>query len=201
MRGVDSFVGEIGDQRFNLTFDYSEFGYASSLIETEKQYINSEKWLQDCPLMEPGVTYTASFNVHNEKLRQMKEKGITDSSLVKVEVDPCFAAKKFIRTPTSAEKVKYPKTDYIGVLTYKGKTIAIPIQIPKEIRNHFIMVDTTDRFIIKTIYSKVTGQGLTGIYFKSRKSDFSFQLSGENLSEKQEGQALMVFKTIQFKNK
>ncbi len=201
MRGVDSFVGEIGDKDFNLSFDYSEYGYASNLIETEDQYLQGRQWLHDCPLMEPGVTYTSRFNVHGEKVRQMKEKGITDSTLVKVEVDPCFAAKKLTRRPTSAEQARYPKVDFIGILTYKGKSITIPIQIPKEIREHFINVDTTNRFIIKTIRPKVTGEGMTGIYFKSRSSDFSFQLSGENLSELQEEQALMAFKTIQFKNK
>jgi len=201
MRGVDSFVGEIGDGDFNLAFDYSDFGYASNLIESEEEYLRSDKWIRDCPLMEPGVTYTARFNVHKEKLRQMKEKGITDSTLVKVEEDPCFVAKKNVRKPSSSEKARYPQADYLGILIYKGKSIVIPIQVPTEIRRHFIKIDTTPRFIVKTIWPKKTGQGMTGIYFKSRNSDLGFQLSGGNLSKEEEEQVLTAFKTIQIKGK
>lgn len=201
VQGEDSFVGYIGGQKVFLNFDYSNMGYANHLLPTEDEYIKKEEWLMDCPLYKPGVTYTANFNVKSEKVRQMKEKGITDSSLVKVEGDPCFNAKKLIHTPTSKELIKYPNADYIARLIYKGDTAMMPILIPAQIKKHHIMVDSTDKYIIKTIWPKVAGKGLTGIYIQGRKSSFNFQMSGKNLSASDQELALKSFKTIQFPGK
>jgi hypothetical protein len=174
-------------------------GYANHLTPTTDEYIKTEQWLMDCPLYKVGVTYTAAFNVKNEKARQMKEKGITDSSLVKVEADPCFMAKKNIHLPTPAQNKKYPKADYIAELTYKGETAYVPIELPKEIKSENIKVDSTDKYIIKTIWPKITGKGETGVYIQSRSSNFNFNLVGLNLSKQEQEQTLQVFKTIEFK--
>jgi hypothetical protein len=200
LQGDDSFIGDIVGPRSALSFDYSTTGYASNLIPTEAEYLKTGRWLIDCPLYKPGVTYTAVFNVKNEKIRQMKEKGIADSSLVKVEADPCFEAKKNISKPTTEQKNKFPKADYIATLTYNGDTAVLPIQIPSAIKNENIKIDTTEKFIIKTVWPKISGQGLTGVCIHSRTSKFNFQMSGKNLSATDQALALQAFKTIKLKD-
>jgi hypothetical protein len=68
---------------------------------------------------------------------------------------------------------------------------------PEEENSH---TDTSDKFIIKTLWPKITGKGMTGIYIQSRKSTFNFQMNGKNLSKKDQELALQVFKTIKFKD-
>jgi len=199
-QGDDSFIGYIEGQKVSLNFDCSNMGYASHLLPTEDEYIKKEKWLMDCPLYKAGVTYTANSNVKNEKVRQMKEKGITDSAMVKVEGDPCINAKKYVHKPTVNQKNKFPKADYIADLTYKGETVIVPIQMPEAIKIHNIQIDSTDKYVVKTIWPKVAGKGLTGIYIHSRKSSFNFQMSGKNLSAENQELALRAFKTIKIKD-
>lgn len=199
-QGEDSFIGEITGNDVVIYFDCSGNGYASHLIPTQDEYLNKEQWLRDCPLYKPGVTYTANFNVKNEKVRQMKEKGLTDTALVQVEGDPCFNAKKKISAPTAEQKQKYPKADYVAELTYKDDKAIIPIEIPLTIKNHNFKIDTTVNYIIKTIWPKFSGAGMTGIYIHSRKSKLNFQMSAKNLSAKDQELALKAFKTIVLKD-
>ncbi|HTD99537.1 MAG TPA: hypothetical protein VK668_09620 [Mucilaginibacter sp.] len=199
IQGEDSFTGRIAGSSMSLFFDCSSMGYANHLIPTEGEYLKQEDWLMDCPLYKPDITYTAVFNVKNEKARQMKEKGITDSSLVKVEADPCFQAKKYIHKPTKEQQNKFPLADYIADLTYKGDTVYLPVKIPQQIKSENILVDTTEKYIIKTIWPKIAGKGVTGIYIHSRSSNFNFQMNGKNLSAKDQELALKAFKTIKFK--
>jgi len=201
MQGEDSFIGGITGPKVALYFDYSNMGYANHLTPTEDEYLKDEEWLMDCPLYKPGITYTANFNVKSEKAKQMKEKGITDSSLVKVEGDPCFNAKKLIHTPTSKQLIKYPNADYIAALIYKGDTTLVPIHIPATIKKQNIKVDSTDKYVVKIVWPKVTGNGMTGIYVHGRKSNFNFQMSGKNLSAEDQELALKSFKTITFTGK
>jgi len=201
VQGEDSFVGYIEGQKVSLSFDCSNMGYANHLLPTEDEYLKKEEWLMNCPLYKPGITYTANFNVKSEKARQMKEKGITDSSLVKVEGDPCFNAKKYVHKPTPDQKNKFPKADYIADLTYKGETVAVPIQLPEIIKMHNIQIDSTDKYVIKTIWPKVAGKGMTGVYIHSRKSGFNFQMSGKNLLAKDQELALKSFNSIKFPDK
>lgn len=199
-QGEDSFIGEITGSNVGIYFDYSGNGYASHLISTPDEYLKEQQWLRDCPLYKPGVTYTANFNVKNEKARQMKEKGLTDTSLVQVEGDPCFNAKKQISIPTVEQKNKYPKADYIAELTYKSDKAIIPIEIPIAIKNHNLKIDTTVNYIIKTVWPKLPGAGMTGIYIHSRKSKLNFQMNAKNLSAKDQELALQAFKTIVLKD-
>lgn len=198
-KGVDSFVGIIITKRSYLSFDYSTQGYANHLTPTVQEYLKSKDWLRDCPLYKTDVTYTAPYNVKNEKARQMKERGIKDSNLIKVEADPCIVAKKNVHLPTPEQRAKYPTADYIADLVYKGQTTYVPITLPGIIKNQNIRVDTTDKYIIKTVWPKIPGKGITGIYIKSRKSHLNFDLESSRLSAQEEQQALRAFKTIQLK--
>lgn len=198
-QGEDSFIGEIKGRKCSLSFDYSDHGYANSLIPTEQQYLQSNEWNRGY-FYKPGITYTADFNVKNERAAQMKKLGTTDSTLVHVEADPSYQTKIKIHLPTSVQKIKYPKADYIADLTFKGSTINVPIEIPPAIKYHNIRVDTTEKYIIKTIWPKMPSKGLTGIYIKSRSSGLNFKLSGVNLPQHEQDLALQAFKTIKFKD-
>ncbi|MDB5137677.1 MAG: hypothetical protein JWP37_4280 [Mucilaginibacter sp.] len=201
MQGEDSFIGRILGPKAVLYFDCSDRGYANHLIPTEDEYLKEENWLMNCPLYKPGITYTANFNVNSEKARQMKEKGITDSSLVKVEGDPCFNAKKLIHLPTSKQIIKYPNADYIADLIYKGDTTIMPINVPVEIKKQNIKVDSTDKYVYKTIWPKVSGKGMTGIYIHRRTSSSNFMMVAKDLTPEDQELALQAFKTIKLQDK
>jgi len=182
-----------------LQFDCSSMGYANHLTPTEDEYLQSKEWLMNyTPFYKVGVTYTANFNVKNEKARQMKEKGITDSTLVKVEADPSYETKTNIHKPTLEQIKKYPKADYVADLTYHDSTIHIPVELPLEITMENIKIDTTADNIIKTVWPKISGRGITGVYIKKRTSNLNFNMVGDNLSEEDENLALRAFKTIKF---
>jgi hypothetical protein len=196
-QGEDSFIGKfIISKNTELSFDFSNQGYANSLLPTEKEYLNKEDWKRECYFCKPGITYTANFNVKNERAAQMKKLGTTDSTLVKVEADPDYQTKKEVNKPTESERVKFPKADYIAHLTYKDTTIYVPIKIPTAIKAHNIRIDSTDKYIIKTIWPKTPTKGVTGIYFKSRNSKLTFNLAGGGLSAADQKLALKAFKTI-----
>jgi hypothetical protein len=61
-----------------------------------------------------------------------------------------------------------------------------------------IKIDTNGNYITKTIWPKVNGRGLTGIFIRSSSSTFDFQMNGKDLSAKDEKLALIAFKTITF---
>lgn len=70
-----------------------------------------------------------------------------------------------------------------------------------EHESQYIKIDSSGEYIIKTIWPKMAGKGMTGIYMQSRKSSLNFQINGRNLSNKQQEQALTAFKTIKIKVK
>ncbi len=193
-QGIDSFVGEIKGPGVSLSFDFSGMGYANSLLPSEQEYLKAGE-----RFYKVGVTYTANFNVKNEIAVQMKKLGTIDSTLVHVEADPSYETKTNIHLPTTEQKIQYPKADYIVDLTYRDSTILIPIEIPIAIKTHHIQIDTTDKYIIKTIWPKVPSKGVTGVYYKSRSSTLNFQMSASNLSKQDQDLALQAFKTIVIK--
>jgi hypothetical protein len=195
VQGEDSFVGEINGSNVSIHFDFSNSGYANSLIPTEQEYIKKGEWNKGY-FYKDGVTYTADFNVKNERGAQMKKLGTTDSTLVHVEADPRYQTKINTHVPTPIQKIKFPKADYIADLTFKDSTISVPIEIPIAIKYHNIQIDTTDKYIIKTIWPKVPAKGMTGIYFKGRFSHLTFNMLGSNLSKQDQGLALKAFKSI-----
>jgi hypothetical protein len=68
------------------------------------------------------------------------------------------------------------------------------------IKIYHIKIDTTAKYIIKTIWPIVPGKGYTGIYYKSRSSSLTFNLGGVNLPAKEQKLALQAFKTIKIKD-
>ncbi|MDN3579837.1 hypothetical protein [Mucilaginibacter flavus] len=200
-RGVDSFIGliSIKSSKSTLQFDLSNSGYANSLILTEQEYLEQEEWKQGSYFYKDGVTYTADFNVKNERTTQMKKLGTTDSTLVHVEADPSYQTKTLVHLPSPSQKVKYATADYIADLTYNDSTIFVPIEIPTVIKMHNIKIDTIEKYVIKTIWPKIPGKGMTGVYFKSRNSRFNFQMSAADLSKSDQDLALQAFKSIVIK--
>jgi len=169
VQGEDSFVGEINGPNIALSFDYSPMGYANHLIQTEQEYLESGTWL-----------YVPSY---------LADGGV-DKSMLKV--------KKIIK-PDAKQKREYPGADYIAIADYKGYTEELTIGLPVEVKRQFTQIDTTEKYIIKTVWPKIAGIGITGIYIHSRKSSFNFQMSAHNLSAENEKLALRAFKTITFK--
>jgi hypothetical protein len=108
-------------------------------------------------------------------------------------------ATKTILPPTSLKSYKFSKADYITKLMYKKKTIYLPVTIPDEIKNQNIDTDTTEKYIIKTIWPKIPGKGMTGIYIQSKTSSLNLQINGQDLPKSQQDMALEAFKTIKIK--
>ena len=67
---------------------------------------------------------------------------------------------------------------------------------PDEAKLHHFAIDTSEKFISKTVWPKTPGKGTTGIYIRSRVSSLSFNLDGSNLSQKEQDEALGAFKTL-----
>jgi hypothetical protein len=200
-QGDDSFIGKISvpASKSSLEFDFSGNGYANSLIPTEQEYLKKEKWKKIGYFYKVGVTYTADFNVKTERAAEMKKLSTTDSTKVHVEADPSYETKTNVHLPTQAQKIKYPNADYVADLTFRDSTIHVPIEIPLAIKGHNIKVDSTDKYIVRTIWPKIPGTGITGIYFKGRSSRLTFNMVGINLSKKDQELALQAFKTIVIK--
>lgn len=200
-KGIDSFFGNIEGPNISLGFDCSGMGYANRLIQTEQEYLKKERWWDERYFMKDNVIYTnnSPVTIRGVRADEMKKRGITDTSLIKVEGFPQFEAKKEIHRPTAAQHKQFPGADYVADATYRDSTVFIPITIPAEIKAHHIQVDSDAHFVYKTIWPKVTGKGMTGIYIQSRLSDFNFEMAGRNLSSKNQAMALQVFKTIKFK--
>jgi len=190
-RGIDSFVGRIKSNGVDLYFDWSEMGYANQLIPNEEEFIYERKWEwmpMEIPYGEIGVTYTSANNIEAERDRIMKEEGITDTSLVKVEE---------IQIPE--EKIVIEGGEYRAILTYKDTTIQVMIEIPEEVRNHKFEIDTIGTYKRKIIRPKNGDIGMTAVYFEDLESDFNFNLVGENLSLENQEKAIKAFKSIKIK--
>lgn len=198
-QGIDSFIGTFKLRSSKLSFDCSNAGYASHLIEDEQEYLKSNIWIDPCYFCKPDVIYTNNSPVTIKGVRadEMKKRGITDTNLVKVEGYPQYSTT--IQRPDLIQKKRFPKADHIAILVYRNKTTYYPIEIPREIKAHNIRIDSNDKYVYKTIWPKVAGKGMTGIYIYSRNSRFNFQLSGVNLSAADQQSALTAFKTITFK--
>lgn len=112
---------------------------------------------------------------------------------------PFSGTTKKMHLPTPNQKKRYPKADYIADLRNGNRVVAISIELPPEIRTHNFKIDSNDKYVFKTIWPKVTGKGMTGVYIHDRHSNFNFQMNARNLSSKDQEAALLLFKTIQFK--
>ncbi len=197
-QGIDSFVGEIRGPKVKLSFDCSNMGYANNLIQTPEEYIERQVSISYSFLFnKPDVHYTLGKNVKNVKMEEMKKLNTTDSSLVKVE--PFIRPSTKIYLPTKRDLGKFKDADYLIDLTYKDSTITVGVTLPNDIRKHNIKIDTIGQYVIKTIWPKKTGEGITGVYYRKINSRFDLQINGKNLGEQQQGEALRAFKTIQIR--
>jgi hypothetical protein len=59
--------------------------------------------------------------------------------------------------------------------------------------------DTTDKYIITTIWPKTPATGITGIQIKDRASFADLTIISAGLNEKEQADALQAFKTIELK--
>lgn len=197
--GTDSFIGTLNTPSGTIAFDYSANGFAGGVILTEQQFIADEKnWAQSsCYFCKPDVTYVPAQDVEQESKRLMLQAGGKDKVPIKVEANIEYT--KSVHRPDNKWKRYYPGADYIAELKYKDSTIYVPIQIPKEIKDQNIKIDTTAQYIIKTTWPKAPGVGTTGIYIKSRSSKLNFNMQGHGLEQDEQEQALKAFKTIKLK--
>lgn len=190
-KGIDSFVGIIKGDGISLSFDWSRWGLANHLIANETEFVYERKWEWmpvKLPYARKGVTYT-SGSIEGTRKAIMKENGITDSSLVKVE-----------KYQKPIEEIVLKENKYIAILTYKDTVVSIEIEIPKEIRNHLFEMDTLGQYKRKIIYPRKNKAGMTGIYIEDLNSDFNFNMVGFDLSIENQKKAIAAFKTIEIKN-
>ncbi|QHT65655.1 hypothetical protein GXP67_02725 [Rhodocytophaga rosea] len=189
-QGEDSFVGRIIGNGVDLSFDWSEMGYANPLIASEKEFVYERDWEwmpSHLPYGKEGVIYT-SGNVQGERERIMKEKGINDTLLVRVE--PFQIPEK---------EIIFQDKQYKVILTYKDTVVQIGIQIPEDVKNHQVQVDTTGIYKRKLIRPREGKIGITGVYFEDLNSTFNFNLAGEVVGLENQEKAINSFKTIKIK--
>lgn len=65
--------------------------------------------------------------------------------------------------------------------------------------DHIVTYETIDGYEAKIVVPKITGQGITGIYFADLGGEIqstSFQISGRDLTASQQETALKIFRTI-----
>lgn len=92
-----------------------------------------------------------------------------------------------------------PKVELSFDCSERGYANSLISVADSDFKRHVIKIDTTNKYIIKTIRPKIAGKGMTGIYIHSRSSTFNFQMNGKYLSPQNEQLALKAFKTIIFK--
>ena len=189
-RGIDSFVGRIQGKGIDLHFDWSESGYANPLIPDEREFVYERKWQWmpvKLPYVDSGVVYTSAENIKSVRESIMKENGLADPTLAKVDT---FQIPK--------EEILYQEGNYTAILTYKDTTVTVSISIPVETKNHLFLIDTVGTYKRKII-TPLQGTGTTGIYLEDLTSSFNFNLVGSNLNLENQERALKAFKSIKIK--
>lgn len=200
-KGIDSFVGQIIGKNVKINFDYSGMGYANSLLSTEIEYLeeNEVEWKPlNEPYYKPDVIYTSVPDLIAERERIMKEKGIIDTNLVRVEPF------QIPQTKFEREKNDTSIADFWATLTYKDTIVKLGIKIPDNIKQHHFDIDTFEnRYYRKIIYPKSdkTKERITGIYFSDLKSNFNFNMYSLNLDTENQEKAIKAFKTIRINRK
>ena len=197
-QGFDSFVGEIRGPKVKLSFDCSNMGYASNLIQAPEDYMKRQILISYSLLFnEPGVIYTHKNNIENVKMEELKKLNTTDTSCVKVR--PYIEPLTKIYFPSKKDLEKFKDADYLIDLTYNDSTITVGVTLPGDIRKHNIKIDTIGQFVVKTIWPKKTGHGMTGVYYRKIKSSFDFQINGTDLDKQQQTEVLKAFGSIKMK--
>ena len=198
LKGFDSFIGKFtahsNGEEYTLSFDFSHMGYVNSLIPSETEFIYDQQWqwMPSHYFIEPGIIYT-SGDVETARKKEIKTKGITDSSLVKVEPIPKPTVKI---TKEYKDSTTY---SYLAHLTYRDSTIIRRIDLPEERLKHDVLIDTIGHFRRKLVYPRGSHSGITGVYLKDLLSDLNLQINGKALPLEVREQAIEAFKSIEIK--
>ena len=169
-KGEDSFVGGLGTSSTFLSFDYSEDGYSDNFMDTEEEYLQKE---YDTDIRN-GLLFKNGMDLNEFPV-----------------------AKRIVK---EFEYSEFPDADYVGLWTYKAKTLRFPIIIPEEIKNHNVHQKAFNNFYIKFVSPKHIGKGYFGIYFKHLNSWFTFSAQTHSFSPEDFQKMISLFKSIQFKN-
>lgn len=185
-KGIDSFVGRIIGRELELHFDWSEMGYANTLIENEQEFINNWKPKEFIYMGLCGIY--KDRDVLQEKTRLIKEEGKIDTTLFKGN-----------KVEDLESEIDSKEESFSAILTYKDTLLTVKIEIPEEIKRYDIKIDTIDHYYRKLIRPRMGRSGMTGIYLEDLTSRFNFNLFGENLSLENQERAIKAFKSIKIK--
>jgi len=164
--------------------------------ETELEYLKSERWSFSSPIpCNLGVTYTDKKNIRKTINEQKKSRPRAEWKNIVVKKFPKYSVQT--DTVNAAYKQKFPNADYIGKIMYKHDTVIVPIEIPMLTKQHNFKIDTTENFIIKTVWPKNIGDGTTGIYYVYTGPQAfcrcNLTLRGYNLNKMQQQLALRIY--------
>jgi hypothetical protein len=145
--------------------------------------LDSEEWRQALSyrFMKNGITYH-------------------DKNMPKVDVMNVLPA-------TSKDSTLGKGCDYVAKCKYEEVTFDFPIYIPKKIKETNISIDTVHNQYRKTVWSKYSSKGVTGIYIRDLKgfepsmnSYLALSMTTTNLTKTQQEIALKIFKTARHKS-
>lgn len=135
----DSYAGKM---QYKKTLIYFDFGYYSpKLIESEKEFIDNEKWLLDMEsFYSQNTTNNRPIKIDIIDIQYNNKKNSLDSNVDYIA--KCFVNKAFVNWP---------------------------IELPRQIKNHDTKTDTCYGFSRKIVYSKKNQEGICGIYIYNLK--------------------------------
>lgn len=196
----DSFAGQIKDKNLSLWFDYSEQGFANSLVPTKQDFLNvlwlhlhSSPFNANEPFDIPEGIQIVKFASFTRKSVLFRQQSLARSGNRQNDTTITFS------DAVNNKRFKDSIPDYNAIIKCNNKTDTVPVYIPRQIKQQNITVDTAGKYITKTIWPKIAGRGMTGIFVYRTDSDFTFMLCGKNLAVQNQTLALRAFKTIKFK--
>jgi hypothetical protein len=197
VQGVDSFIGNIVGQGVKFSFDHNPQGYANPLIDTPEEYAERV-----------SHRYSYVFQKHDVIYTNGDVKLLQDEEYKKAKANPAHKVRKVEKTivptrriykPTEKDHAKHRVADFLVDLTHKDSTVTMVILLPEEIRNHEIIVDTVDSYLVKHIRPKTPGHGTTGVFYKALDSTFTFQIHAVNIPADVQEDAVKALKSIQIR--
>jgi hypothetical protein len=194
--GIDSFVGSIIGPNVDLEFDCSRSGYVNPLIETPEEYAASASRHFSIVFMKPGVVYTSGDVAAQKKLQ---EKSVRKRDRAKVRVEAAIVPEKKIYKPSAEDLKKYKDADFMVELRHKDSVVVMPITLSPEHKKHHISVDTVQNVLVKLIWPKTPGDGMTGVYMRQIGGRSDLNIVGNNLNLIDQEIALKAFRTIKLK--
>lgn len=200
-QGVDSYVGVIKGPGITVHVDFSNMGFANTFFPSQEEYLHDERPIWTLfkameAFSEEGVIY-APYNLEWVKREHEKKRKPGDTTEIIVKAFP--SPETSVRDLTEEEQNLYPEAHYMGVMTFEGKTVEVPITIPEETLKHHIKTDSASNFKIKTVWPKETGDGWTGIVFLLPDGHGLLNLTAMDVNAENQAALLKAFKTIEFK--